>query len=78
MTRYLMYKCKLKGMGDHITPKIALNSSQDHLRLNKGWHKDNMAWLNHWGVNKNATLQNIDNIKATITSKFKENLWERI
>ena len=37
--------------------------------------KDNMTWLNHWGINENDILQNIDAIKIIITSKFKEKLW---
>ena len=31
-----------------------------------------MAWLNHWGIDENNILQNIDNVKNIITSKFKE------
>ena len=34
-----------------------------------------MAWLNHWGVNENEILQNIDNVKNIITSKFKYKFW---
>ena len=34
-----------------------------------------MAWLNHWGINENNILQNIDNAKNIITSKFKEKFW---
>ena len=34
-----------------------------------------MAWLNHWGINKIATLQDVNNIKNIITSKFKEKMW---
>ena len=34
-----------------------------------------MVWLNHWGINENDILQNIDNVKNIITSKFKEKLW---
>ena len=34
-----------------------------------------MAWLNHWGINEKDILQNIDNVKSIITSKFKEKLW---
>ena len=62
-------------MGDHRLPKIALNSSQNHLRLEQGWYKDTRAWLNHWGINENVALQNINNIKNIVTSKFKEKLW---
>lgn len=35
-----------------------------------------MAWLHQWGVDDNATLQNIDNIKNIIASKFKEKMWD--
>ena len=31
-----------------------------------------MAWLNHWGIDENNILQNIDNVKNIITSNFKE------
>ena len=34
-----------------------------------------MAWLNHWGIDESNILQNIDNVKNIITSKFKEKLW---
>ena len=34
-----------------------------------------MAWLNHWGIDDNVTLQNINNLKNTITSKIKEKTW---
>ena len=34
-----------------------------------------MAWLNHWGINENNILQNIDNVKNIIISKFKEKFW---
>ena len=34
-----------------------------------------MAWLNNWGIDENDILQNIDNVKNIITSKFKEKLW---
>ena len=56
-------------------PKISLNSSQNQLHLNRCWCKYTMAWLNHWGINENDILQNIDNIKNIITSKFKEKIW---
>ena len=34
-----------------------------------------MAWLNHWGINENNILQNIDNVKNIIISKIKEKFW---
>ena len=75
MTRYLMYKHKINNMGNKRLPKIALNSSQNQLHLKWCWCKDTMAWLNHWGINENEILQNIDNVKNIITSKFKEKFW---
>jgi hypothetical protein len=75
MTRYLMYKNKINNMEDKRLPKIASNSSQNHLWLKWGWHKDAKSWLNHWGIKEEVTLQNNDNIKNIITSKFKEKLW---
>jgi hypothetical protein len=73
MTRYLMYKNKLNNMEDKMLPKIASNSSQNHLK--QGWHKDSQSWLNHWGIKEEIILQNKDNIKNIITTKFKEKLW---
>ena len=35
MTRLLLYKHKINNIGDHRLPKLALNSSQNHLRLNE-------------------------------------------
>ena len=59
-------------MGNERLPKIALNSSQNQLHLKRCWCKDTMAWLNHWNINEVDILQNIDNIKNIIISKFKE------
>ena len=70
-----MYKNKINSMGNKILPKIALNSSQNHLRLKQCWCKDTTAWLNHWGINENDILQNIHKVKNIITSKFKEKFW---
>ena len=61
-------------MGDHRLPKLDFNSNQNHLRLKRGWYKDTRAWLNHWGINEKVALQNIDNIKIIVTSKFKEKM----
>jgi hypothetical protein len=33
------------------------------------------SWLNQWRIQKEAIMQNIDNITNIITSKFKENMW---
>ena len=74
MTRVLLYKHKINNMGDHGHPKLALNSSQNHLRLKQGWYKDTRALLNHWEIDKNVALQNINNIKNIVNSKFKEKM----
>ena len=75
MTRLLLYKHKINSIGDLRLPKLALNSSQNHLRLKRGWYKDTRAWLNHWEIDENVALQNINNIKNIVTSKFKEKMW---
>ena len=62
-------------MGNERLLKIALKSSENQLRLKRCWCKDNMTWLNHWGINEKEILQNIDNVKNIITSKFKDKLW---
>ena len=62
-------------MGDHRITKLAFNSSQKHLRLKRGWYKNTKAWLNHWEIDENVALQNINNIKNIVTSKFKEKMW---
>jgi len=38
-------------------------------------HKDAMSWLNHWGTDEKVTLQNNNNIKNIVASKFKEKFW---
>jgi hypothetical protein len=55
-------------------PKIASNSSQNNLWLKRGWHKDAKTWLDHWGIKEEVTLQNNNNIRNIIASKFKEKL----
>jgi len=35
-----------------------------------------MPRLDLWGINERIILQNYDNVKNIITSKFKKNLWE--
>jgi hypothetical protein len=71
MTEYLMYKNNRNNMEGNMISKIASNSSQSHVRLKRGWHKDVKSWLNHWGLKEEVTLQNNNNI----ISKFRENLW---
>ena len=34
-----------------------------------------MAWLNHQGIDENATLQDINKIKNIIASKFIGKMW---
>ena len=75
MTRLLLYKHKLNNIGDHRLLKLALNSSQNHLRLKWVWYKDTRAWLNHWEIDENVALQNTNNIKNIVTYKFKEKMW---
>ena len=75
MTKLLLYKHKTNNMGDHRLPKLALNSIQNHLRIKRGWYKDTRASLNHWEMDETVTLQNINNIKNIVTSKFKEIMW---
>jgi len=70
-----LYKHKFNNIGDQRLPKITLNSSQNRVRLKRGWYKDNWAWLNHWEIDENVALQNINNVKNIVTSKFKEKMW---
>lgn len=64
-------------METKMFPKISSISSQiPHLWLKRGWHKDAQTWNNYWGVKEEIILENQDNIKNTITSKFKETLWD--
>ena len=75
MTRLLLYKNKFNNIGDHRFPMLALNSSQNQLKLKQGWYKDMRSWLNHWEINENVALQNINIIKNIVTSKFEEKMW---
>ena len=59
MTRLLLYKHKINNMGDHRLPKLAFNSSQNHLRLKQGWYKDTRALLKQGEIDENIALQNI-------------------
>jgi len=36
MIRFLLYKHKINNIDDHRIPKLALSSSKNHLRLNRG------------------------------------------
>jgi len=49
-------------------------SSNCHLKSKNDWHKNDKFWLNHFTIEKEVTLQNIDTIKKSITSKFKKKL----
>ena len=40
MESYLIHKNKIINREDNRLPMIALNSSQNHLQLKWGWHKD--------------------------------------
>jgi len=35
-----------------------------------------MASLNDWGIDENTALQDINNLKNTITSKLKSRMWD--
>ena len=65
----------MNNMENERLPKIVLNSRQNHLRLKHCRCKGTMAWLNHWGIDENDILQNIDNVKNIIASKFKGKFW---
>ena len=47
MTKHLIYKYKVTNMKDKRLPKIAINSSENHLHLKRSWHKDAKSWLKH-------------------------------
>lgn len=76
MFRYLLYKKKFYNMEGKKFPKIVSNSSQNpHLQLKQAWHKDVQVLLDHCRIKEDIILENKDNIKNTITSKFKDKLW---
>jgi hypothetical protein len=75
MIRCLTYKNKINNMDDKRLPKIDSNSSQNHQLLKWGRHKDAKSWLNHWGIQEESIIQNINNITNIIAYKFKENMW---
>ena len=74
MTRYLIYKHTISYMKNKRIPMIASNSSQSHPRFSQACNKDTKYSLNDCGIEKDVTLQNVDNIKNAFTSKFKEKL----
>jgi len=77
MFRYLLYKKKFYNMEGKKFPKIVSISSQNpHLRLKRAWHKDVQVLLDHCRIKEDIILENKDNIKNTITSKFKDKLWD--
>jgi hypothetical protein len=72
MTNYLMYN-KLNYMEGKRLPKIASNSNQNHFRLDSS--KDGIKICPILAKSLGCILQDKDNIKNTITSKFKGKLW---
>jgi hypothetical protein len=58
-------------MNNKRLPKIDSNSSKNHQQLKQGWHKDAKSWLNHWGIQEEAIMHNIDNITNIITSNIR-------
>jgi hypothetical protein len=75
VTSLLMYKNKINIMEDKRLPKVASNSSKNHLCLKWVSHKDAKYWLSHSSIEEEVTLQNNYNIKNIITTKFKEKIW---
>jgi len=69
----IRYNNEIINIKDKRLNIISLNSSQSHFKLKRKWHKDVVLWPNHWRFQEEATLQNTDNIKSTITTKFKNN-----
>ena len=67
MIRYIMYKNNLNNVGDQGIPKIVLNYSQNHLLVKRGWLKDVTTWLKYSRIEESITVQNINNIKNSIT-----------
>ena len=72
-------KRKLRYYKEVINPKFEYQNylfvlifNESHQRHNKGYLKYDMPQLNMRGIDENATLQNIDDIKNIITPKFKE------
>jgi hypothetical protein len=74
MIRYLTYKHKTTNMKEKRIPEISSNSSQSHLWIKRDWHKDAKSWLNHWRIEEEITLQNINTNKNIIMFKFGEKL----
>ena len=62
-----MYKNNLNNVGDQGLPKIVLNYSQNHLLVKRGWLKDVTTWLKYSRIEESITVQNINNIKNSIT-----------
>jgi hypothetical protein len=60
-------------MDDKRLPKITSNSSQNHLQLKRGWHKDAKSWLNRYYkevVNPNLEDQNYLSILRSAKKKI--------
>jgi hypothetical protein len=47
----------------------------NHQQLKSGCHNDAKFWLNHWRIKEEVIMENTNDIKNTITTKFEENLW---
>jgi len=76
---FITYNIKSKGNIPYnillIEVSLSSNSSQNHQRIKRGWHKYTNSWLNQWGIWEDVILQNTDSMKNIITSKLKENIW---
>ena len=66
MARLPLYKHEINNMRDHRIPKLALHSSQNHLRFKRGWHKDTRAWLNHWEIDENVACKILITLKILL------------
>ena len=53
----------------------ASNISKSHSRTKRGWTRDAMSWLNHWGILEEDALRDINIVKRTIITKFKKKMW---
>ena len=73
----MIYNKKLDNMQKKRLPKISSKCTKNpHLFLKCGWHKDALSCLNHWGIKEELNMGGKDKIKNTITSNFKDKLWE--
>ena len=57
--------------------KIASSFSQNpYMCLKRGWDHDAQSWLSLWGIKEEIIMESKDSIKDTITSSFKDKMWD--